>query len=307
MKQYILFVSIISLLGWGCASSNEKSEVIDTPTAGEINLSVDETLQPISEALVDVFHHQYPNAKINIRYRSEAECVRDLYNDSSKLIISGRQLTLEELEYFKSKNLNPPHTKIATDAVALVANPKSRDTTFNYAELTKLLKGQNSQYNIVFDNQNSGTVSHILSITGDKQMPTNAYAAKSNLEAVNYVATHEKSIGVIGWSWISDSDDPKTKEYLSKIRLVSLAPKDAADGQKYKPYQLNLAQGKYPLSREVFIIQRLRSNGLSAGFNAFVISEIGQTIILKAGLLPAYQQERQIEMNVKPLGKVKSN
>lgn len=307
MKKFIVFLSVLALFGIGCASSNEQSEVIDTPTAGDIHLSVDETLQPIAEALVDVFHHQYPNAKINIRYRSEAECVRDLYNDSAKLIISGRQLTVEELEAFKSKNMNPPHTKLCTDAIALVTNPKSRDTSFNYTQLIQLLKGQNSQYNIVFDNQSSGTVSHILSLTGEKQMPANAYAAKSNLEAVNYVATHEKSIGVIGWSWISDSDDPKTKEYLSKIRLVSLSPKEATGNQTYKPYQLNLAQGKYPLSREVFIIQRLRSNGLSAGFNAFSISEIGQTIILKAGLLPAYQQDRQIEINTKPMGKVKGN
>ena len=304
MKKVILFSFIIALFSIGCASTNENSEVIDTPTSGEINIAVDETLQPIADAQVDVFQHQYPNAKINIRYRSEAECVKDLYNDSCKLIFLGRQLTTEEMLVFKNRTFVPPQTKIATDAIALIIDPKSKDTAFTYTQMLQILRGQNPKYSLVFDNQNSGTVGYVLNLTGEKAFPKTAYAAKSNLEAVNYVATHDNVVGVIGWSWISDSDDPKTKEYLSKVRLLSLAPKDGKAGEFYKPYQLNLSQGKYPLSREVYIVQRERRNGLSAGFNAFVGSEIGQTIILKAGLLPATQQERWIEMKSKPVGKV---
>ena len=97
MKKVILFSFIIALFSIGCASTNEGGEVVDTPTSGEINIDVDETLQPIADAQVDVFQHQYPNAKINIRYRSEAECVKELYNDSCKLIFLGRQLTTEEM------------------------------------------------------------------------------------------------------------------------------------------------------------------------------------------------------------------
>lgn len=305
MRKYLFLFISITIFSLGCASTNESnSDSIDTPTTGEINIAVDETLQPIAEAQIDIFQHHYPNAKINIRYRSESDCVKELYTDSCKLIFLGRQLNDDENKAFKSLSLSPPHTKIATDAIALVAHPKGKDTAFTYVQMMDILRGNNPKYNLVFDNQNSGTVSHILNLTGEKQMPKNAYAAKSNLEAVNYVATHENVIGIIGWSWISDSDDPKTKEYLSKVKLISLAPKDEGNNQFYKPYQLNLAQGKYPLSREVYVIQRERRNGLSAGLNAFIGSEIGQTIMLKAGILPANQQERQLEMKSKPIGKV---
>ena len=52
------------------------------------------------------------------------------------------------------------------------------------------------------------------------------------------------------------------------------------------------------------MIQRERRAGLATGFTTFVYGEIGQTIMLKAGLLPANQQEREMEMKVKPIGKV---
>jgi phosphate transport system substrate-binding protein len=306
MKKLILLLFVIALFSIGCATSNDNSSAIDTPTSGEISISVDETLQPIAEAQVDIFQHQYPNAKVNIRYRSEADCVSDLFKDSSKLIFLGRTLTADEMKAFKNNTFNPPQIKIATDAIALVVHPKNRDTAFTYPQMLKILRGENPQYSIVFDNQQSGTVNYVLNMTEQKAMPKNAYAVKGNLEAVNYVAAHENSIGVIGWSWISDVDDPKTRDYLSRIRLVALSSKDGNDPEFNKPNQLNLAQKKYPLSREVYIIERERRNGLAAGFTSFIISEIGQTIVLKSGLLPVYQQDRWIEMKPKSIGKVKN-
>jgi phosphate transport system substrate-binding protein len=306
MKKLNLLLFVITLFSIGCATSNDNSSAIDTPTSGEVSMSVDETLQPIAEAQVDIFQHQYPNAKVNIRYRSEAECVTDLFKDSAKLIFLGRTLKPDEMKAFKNNTFNPPQIKIATDAIALVVHPKNRDTAFTFPQILKILRGENPQYSIVFDNQNSGTVSYILNETGQSAMPKNAYAVKGNLEAVNYVATHENSIGIIGWSWISDSDDPKTRDYLSRIRLVALSSRDGKDPEFSKPSQLNVAQKKYPFTREVYLIERERRNGLAAGFTSFVISEIGQTIILKSGLLPAYQQDRWIQMNPKSIGKVKN-
>jgi phosphate transport system substrate-binding protein len=305
MKKLLLFLIVMSFFSIGCKTSNENATEIDTPTSGEITVSVDETLQPIAEAQVDIFQHQYPNAKINLRYRAEADCINDLFKDSCKLIFLGRTLKEAEMKAFKENTFNPPHLKVATDAIALVVNAKNRDTAFTYPQILKILRGEDKQYNIVFDNQFSGTVSYILNLTGQKTMPKNTYAMKSNLEAVNYVASHENTMGIIGWSWISDSDDPKTRDYLSKIRLVSISSKDDKEPGFHKPYQLNLAQGKYPLSREVYIIQRERRNGLAAGFTSFVSNDIGQTIILKSGLLPANQQQRLIEMKTKNIGKVK--
>jgi phosphate transport system substrate-binding protein len=297
-----------------CSNSGGKpEEALDTPTTGKTTVSVDETVRPIAAAEVDIFHHQYPKANVTIRYRSENECVQDLYKDSAQAIMIGRNLTEQEKAAFKSLTFTPPHIKIATDAIAFVVNPRNRDTTMSFDEISGILKGTITKWSqigggasgdvtLVFDNPNSGTVTYLLSKTGATTMPKNAFAAKSNLDVVDYVAAHENAVGVIGWSWISDSDDPTTRQYLKKTRLVSVSAK--SEKEYYKPYQLNLANGKYPLAREVFMIQRERRSSLAAGFTSFIHGEIGQLIMLKAGLYPANQDERSIEIKTKPLGKV---
>ena len=314
MKRYLFALSVIACFSMACQNNTSKTEeALDTPTAGKTTVSVDETVRPIAEAEAEIFQHQYPKAMVTLRHRSENECVQDLYSDSSQAIMIGRGLTEKEMAAFKSITFTPPHIKIATDAVALVVNPKNRDTTFTMDEITGILRGSITKWaqlgggtsgdvTVVFDNANSGTVSYLLAKTGATVMPKNAFSAKSNLEVVNYVSTHENAVGVIGWSWISDSDDPTTHQYLQKTRLASIAK--GSEKEFHKPYQLNLANGKYPLSREVFMIQRERRSGLAAGFVSFIHGEIGQLIMLKAGLYPANQDERLIEIKEKPLGKV---
>jgi phosphate transport system substrate-binding protein len=314
MKRYFFLLGVITCLSMACSNAPSKpSEQIDTATMGVTTVSVDETVRPIAVAQAEMFQHTYPKATVILRHRSENDCVQDLYKDSAQVIMIGRELNQKEKEAFNAITFTPPHIKIATDAVAFVVNPKNRDTTLTFDEISGILKGTITKWSqigggasgditLVFDNPNSGTVSYLLSKTGAENMPKNAFAAKSNLDVVNYVAAHENAVGVIGWSWISDSDDPKTREYLQKTRLVSVSARSEKD--YYKPFQLNLAQGKYPLSREVFMIQRERRSGTAAGFTSFIHGEIGQLIMLKAGLYPANQDERAIEIVTKPLGKV---
>ncbi len=316
MKKLILFSIVTVCFSIGCANNNKATtgnDDIDTPVSGKINVSVDETLTPIALAEADIFQHHYEKVNIVVHERSEFDCIQDLYKDSVKSIMIGRKLTEQEMAAFKSLHFDPLQTQICTDAIALVVHPSNKDTALTYEQVLSILRGQTTNWsqvngkrsgdiNIVFDNANSGTTSYLLNKTGEKAMPKNAYAMKTNLEAVNYVATHENAIGVIGWSWISDSDDPKTHEYLKKTRLVSISPK----GNKtfYKPYQGNLIPEKYPLSRAVYMVQRERRTGLATGFTTFIYGEIGQTILLKAGLLPVNQQERNLEMKMKPMGEV---
>ncbi len=298
--RYCLFLPIFLFIV--SSSCNNTKPENDTPISGSINLSVDETLRPIAEAQVDVYVHTYPGAKINVHYRPENDCVQDLLKDSCQVIFLGRALTTQEKDAFKTLKFDPPSLKIATDAIALVLNKSDKDTIMTMDKIARIFKGEVTDKTIVFDNAQSGTVNYIINKFGLDKMPKKVFAAKSNLDAVKYVSETPNTIGVIGWCWISDSDDPITNKILSAVNLVNLVSLDSASkGEAFKPYQLNLAQNKYPLSREVYIIPRERRMGLAMGFATFVYGVIGQTIILKSGILPANQEPREIEIITKPV------
>jgi phosphate transport system substrate-binding protein len=311
MKKGIIGLIVCSMMTFGC--KDEDPNKVGTLLSGNLKVAFDETLQPIADAEMDVFNHNYPEAKVEITYKSEIESVQNLMDDSVRLIFIGRKLNTKEATYFESINLRPVQTKICTDAIALIVNASNKDVQITYDKIIKVLKGeitnwsqlggkQTGDINLVFDRQGSGTVNYVLRETGMTTLPKNAYAKKSIKEAIEYVATTENSIGIIGWSWLSDEEDPITKDYLKKVNVVSLSPKsDTIAKGFFKPYPADLEANRYPLTREVYVIQRGAINGLARGFAAFVEGDIGQKIILKAGLYPVYQTERLIQFKETPM------
>ncbi|MGV3539531.1 MAG: PstS family phosphate ABC transporter substrate-binding protein [Rufibacter sp.] len=283
-----------------CNSSGGK--VLDTPTSGHIRVSVDETFAPIVESHVHTFESLYKYAKIDAAYKPEASVVKDLLEDTIRFAILTRQLTPEETQVFDKMKITPRITKIAIDGVALILHKENGDTTLTLQQVRDIFTGkitnwkqldpaaQEGKITIVFDNSNSSTARYIVdSITQKKPLPPNTFASESNSKLVDYVSQNRNAIGVIGVNWISDRDDSTTTSFLNKINVVGVSsnPNPASEDDFVQPYQAYLAQGTYPLRREVFIVSREARAGLGTGFASFIAGDKGQRIILKSGLVPA--------------------
>jgi phosphate transport system substrate-binding protein len=85
---------------------------------------------------------------------------------------------------------------------------------------------------------------------------------------------------------------------LKKIQLVGISrPADSLQMGFVRPFQYNLQDNLYPFTRDLYFISNSGKSDVGIGFATFICAEIGQKIILKAGLLPTYQTERIIEIN----------
>ncbi|MFC6996832.1 PstS family phosphate ABC transporter substrate-binding protein [Rufibacter roseus] len=291
------------------SACNQSGRVVDTPTAGHIRISVDETFAPIFESQVHTFENIYKNASIEAGYKPEGQVVQDLLNDTIRFAVLTRQLTQQETEELAKQKLTPRATKIAVDGVALIVHKENRDTTLTVQQLQEIFTGKVTKWNqldpkspdapitIVFDNSNSSTSRYIVdSINHNQPLPANVYASKSNSSLVDYVAQNRNAIGVIGVNWISDRDDSTATNFLKKINVVGVSAKSnpTSPDDFVQPYQAYLFQGTYPLRREVFIISKEARAGLGTGFASFVTGDKGQRIILKSGLVPASMPVRLI-------------
>ena len=110
---------------------------------------------------------------------------------------------------------------------------------------------------------------------------------------IRYVAQNDGKIGVIGINYIFEPSG-SAKNDIDKITVLSLL--NTKDNAYYSPTQNNIAEGKYPLARDLFVVNCQGYTGLGMGFASFITSDIGQRIILKSGLVPIRFPSRKIKI-----------
>jgi phosphate transport system substrate-binding protein len=84
------------------------------------------------------------------------------------------------------------------------------------------------------------------------------------------------------------------EEFVKNVNILSVKGLKASN--YYFPSQNNIAEGKYPLARDLFIVNGQGYTGLGMGFASFVAGDIGQRIVLKSGLLPERIPGRKINV-----------
>ena len=185
-------ISLFPLLLFFCFGCNGSDSPDDTPTYGQISISVDETFKPLIDSEIFTFEGIYNYADVDVSYKTEMEAFNDLMNDTIRLIIVPRQLNKDELKEFEKWEIVPKVTKIAYDAVALIGSKDLKDSTLTLDEIKTLLSdGSVSSFKnvkVVFDNNNSSTINFLKEKTGAKQLSSNCYALTSNSAVIDYIA-----------------------------------------------------------------------------------------------------------------------
>lgn len=279
---------VLVLFVFACQDKNK-----ETIIKGKATLFVDESIFPIIEDQQAVFETEY-DAKLKLITKSENEIINSLMNDTVKIAVLPRKLSNNELKAFVAKKINPKMTHFATDAVVFIRNKKSNDTLIALDDVINFMKGNsvNGIKGLVFDNPNSSSVRLISELSGIKITPQkNIYSFNTNNEVIKYVAENDGMIGVVGINWLTQAP----LDMQNNVDAVTvLSVKDINKQDYIYPSQDNLAQGKYPLARDLYIINCQGYSGLGMGFASFLGGERGQRIVLKSGLLPVRMPSRKI-------------
>ena len=291
---YVFFLSFIVVF-FACNQTNNQKSNDETILKGSTSILVDETLLPIIGDQVEVFESLYAGSKIKIIAKSEAESVLALAKDTSKIAILSRKLNPEEEKVFESKKITPRTTVFAIDAIAFISNKRNKDTLVALQDVVDFMKGKSNATikGLVFDNPNSSTVRYMNELSGLKEMPSKGiFSFKTNEEVIQFVSENDGMIGIVGVNWLMQPS-LKMQPIVDKINLISV--KGIGKTTYYAPTQNNLAEGKYPLARDLYIINCQGYSGLGMGFASFIAGDIGQRIILKSGLLPIKIPGRNIK------------
>ena len=288
----LIFFSLLFIM---CNQKEQKKADKESILKGSTTIFVDETLTPIIEDQVAVFESNY-EAKVKLVSKSESETLISLFKQKSAIAVLTRNLTNEENKIFEQKKITPKITKFATDAIAFISNKSSNDTLIDLKNVVDFMKGKPSAtiQGLVFDNPNSSTVRYMNLLAEIKSIPENGvYSFKTNDEVIKFVAQNKGMIGVVGVNWLFQPM-PEMKGFIDKVNVLSV--RGLTGENYYAPSQNNIAEAKYPLARDLYIINGQGYSGLGMGFASFVAGDIGQRIILKSGLLPVRIPGRRINV-----------
>ena len=288
---FSFYVPCLLLLLVACKNGDGKKVLQETPTSGTIRISADESFKPVMDAEVKVFESSFPDAKLIIAYKAEADCFRDLASDSIRMIIVTRGLHKEEEKfYLDSFHYVPVYGKLAYDAIAVIVNNQSKDTLWTIDEIKSLLNGTSAKkLQVVMDGVSAtSTVRYMLdSVLRGEPLSKTVMAARSSEGVINYVASNEGSIGFIGVSWIGNPEDPQQLEFMQRVKVAAVRCEGCPVETYTLPFQANIALKRYPMVRGLYYILKEDFKGVGNNFVNFLQFERGQLIFRRAYLMPA--------------------
>ncbi len=267
------------------------------PTMGKLSIIADESMKDIVSQEEEIFERNYKYAKLNISYANEYDMVNKFLADSIGAIMTTRALTKDEVDHFNQLRSYPVQSIFAKGAIAFITNKNQTDTTYTYEQMLSMFKDSTGRKVFIIENAKSGITNLLLELLHQEKLAKHFYALGSKKEILDYLSKHDEAIGIIDWSEVSDSDSGLTKQILSSIHLIGISrPLDSIQHGFVTPYQYNLQDNIYPFTRSLYFISKTGMTDVGTGFASFISGEIGQKIILKAGLLPIYQSERLLEI-----------
>ncbi|HEV7349338.1 substrate-binding domain-containing protein [Telluribacter sp.] len=299
---------LISIFIWtGCTSDSS----LDNPRQGTITVAADESFRPVVSALTRAYEGIYPEAHFNVLYRPEQEAILALLQDSARLAIVTRELTVKERDIIRKQEGAHRVQHIAIDGIALITSKANSDSLITMPELEGIFNGtltdwsglkdsnQSGKITLVFDDANSSNLGYMLKhFNVEDVTKLRIFTAGNNEKVIDYVRKNPQSIGFIGVNWISDGDESITYELSKGIHVLGVSDKaePASIADYYQPFQRDLGRRKYPLSRKLYIISREGFAGLGGGLMTYIARDVGGLIIQKMGLIPAIPYPREIEL-----------
>ena len=269
--------------------------------SGNLSSVGSDTLNNVMTLWAENFKKEYPNVRIQIEGKGSSTAPPALISGTAQLGPMSREMKPTELDEFEKKFGYPPtKVRVAIDALAVYVN---KDNPLEQLTL--------QQVDAVFSKTRScgGTADlgtwGALGLSGAwAQKPVSLYGRNSASGTYGFFKEHalcngdfrdtvkeqpgsasvvqgvsEDTYG-IGYSGIGYK--------TSGVKSLALAAKDGAPFVSTDP--ANVYAGKYPLARFLYVYVNQPPNKpadpLVKQFLAFVLSQEGQTIVVKDGYLP---------------------
>lgn len=291
--KYFIVISVLFLVA-SCNTKNAtKKETTSEWNTGTITIATDENLKNIAEQLSQIYEHENPEAHIIFNYQLQDKIINDFVNGKISSMLISRNLTRNEKEISNQNQKTAAVENVfGYNAVALIANKSFKDSVLNIKNLSDYLQ-PNAAVKLVFDNKQSGIARYIMQLANiEPLLFKNALVVNNSQEVIEYVQRNQTSIGFIPFNLISNRDENETKSLIESIKILDVKQNDTI----HEVSQSTIYNFTYPLQQSINIVLGRNPELVGTGFTNFLTREKSAKILLRAGLVPAFMPNRNIEI-----------
>lgn len=255
-----------------------------------IQIKGSDTMVNLGQAWAEKYMQENPGEFIAVTGGGSGTGFSSLISGTCDIAMSSRSIKDKEIALAKQRGINPFEIKVALDGLAVVVNPKNPVSKLTLDQLAKIFTGKITNwkevggldYNIVILSRevNSGThvyfKEHVLrkgDPNGKEEFAPGALLLSSSQAIADEVAQNPSAIGYYGMGYIS-----------SKQKPIMVAKDEKSEYET--PTIENVVNGKYPISRPLFLYTNGQPQGLVKKFVDFCLSKEGQDIVLKTDFVP---------------------
>jgi phosphate transport system substrate-binding protein len=255
-----------------------------------IQVKGSDTMVNLGQAWAERYMQENASEFIAVTGGGSGTGISSLISATCDITMSSRNIKDKEISLAKEKGINPYEIKVAMDGLAVVVNPKSPISRLTLDQLARIFTGKITNWKeiggddkkivILSREVNSGThvyfKEHVLR-KGDpnskEEFAPSALLLSSSQAIADEVAGNTAAIGYYGMGYIS-----------AKQKAVLVAKDEKSE--YIAPTVENVINGKYPISRPLFLYTNGSPQGLVKKFIDFVLSGEGQDIVLKTDFVP---------------------
>jgi len=281
MLRKIAFIALISM----CVTS-----VLAAQENKTIQVKGSDTMVNLGQAWAEKYMEENPGDFVAVTGGGSGTGLSSLISGTCSIAMSSRNIKDKEISLAKQRGINPDEIKVAMDGLAVVVNPANPVGKLTIEQLAGIFTGKISNWKEVGGKDqkivllsrevNSGThvyfKEHVLrrnDPNGKEEFSPAALMLSSSQAIADEVAGNSSAIGYYGMGYISNKQKPV------------MVAKDAKSEYE-APTIDNVLNGKYPISRPLFLCSDGEPKGLTKKFIDFVLSKEGQEIVLKTDFVP---------------------
>lgn len=258
--------------------------------ANSIQVKGSDTMVNLGQAWAEKYMEKNTAEFVAVTGGGSGTGLSSLISATCDIAMSSRNIKAKEIALAKQKGINPNEIKVALDGLAVVVNPNNPVGKLTLKQLADIFTGRVSNWKelggpdekivILSREVNSGThvyfKEHVLrgnDPTSKEEFAPSALMLSSSQAIADEVAGNPAAIGYYGMGYISKKQKP-----------VMIAKDEKSEYEA--PSIENVINGKYPISRPLFLYVNGEPTGLVKKFIDFCLSKEGQDIVLKTDFVP---------------------